>query len=139
MERLDETGVKNIEGGNYFHVPLSPQTLVAKKRHVELPKMPSTLRLRLGFARCGPRPHPLSSLGVFRFVSFRFVSFSSQVFLGFNQLTSLDGAALLNVSAGLTELHVQVLQQAVGRAPRLAGFPTRSRSFVHDTALCWYF
>ncbi|CAM9741874.1 unnamed protein product, partial [Hapterophycus canaliculatus] len=31
----------------------------------------------------------------------------AQLFLGFNSLTSLDGAALLNVSAGLTELHVQ--------------------------------
>lgn len=32
-----------------------------------------------------------------------------QVFLGFNLLASLDGAALLRVSGGLTELHVQVL------------------------------
>ena len=31
-----------------------------------------------------------------------------QVFLGFNLLTSVDGQALLRVSGGLTELHIQV-------------------------------
>lgn len=44
-----------------------------------------------------------------------FVSYDNtpQVFIGFNLLTSLDGAALLRVSAGLTELHVQVQQRDV--------------------------
>lgn len=31
-----------------------------------------------------------------------------QVLLGFNRIANLDGAALLRVSPGLTELHVQV-------------------------------
>lgn len=34
-----------------------------------------------------------------------------QVFLGFNSITTLDGAALLRVSGGLFELHIQVLAQ----------------------------
>ena len=38
----------------------------------------------------------------------RLLALNPQVFLGFNLLTSLDGAALLRVSGGLTELHIQV-------------------------------
>ncbi|CAN0462948.1 unnamed protein product, partial [Ectocarpus sp. 12 AP-2014] len=43
----------------------------------------------------------------------------AQVFLGFNLLTSLDGAALLSVSAGLTELHVQ--SNRIGQLPEEIG------------------
>ncbi|CAM9618925.1 unnamed protein product [Scytosiphon promiscuus] len=51
----------------------------------------------------------------------------AQVFLGFNLLTSLDGDALLNVSAGLTELHVQSnrivhLPEEIGSLARLKTF-----------------
>ncbi|CAB1109033.1 unnamed protein product [Ectocarpus sp. CCAP 1310/34] len=51
-------------------------------------------------------------------------TYATEVFLGFNLLASLDGAVLLSVSAGLTELHVQSnrishLPEEIGSLARL--------------------
>ncbi|CAN0443423.1 unnamed protein product, partial [Ectocarpus sp. 12 AP-2014] len=51
----------------------------------------------------------------------------AQVFLGFNLLTSLDGAALLSVSAGLTELHVQQSNR-IGQLPEEIGSLARLKT-----------
>ncbi|CAN0069149.1 unnamed protein product, partial [Ectocarpus sp. 8 AP-2014] len=52
----------------------------------------------------------------------------ASVFLGFNLLTSLDGAALLSVSAGLTELHVQQSNR-IGQLPEEVGSLARLKTF----------
>lgn len=36
-----------------------------------------------------------------------------QVFVGFNSISTLDGAILLRVSGGLTEFHIQVRYEVV--------------------------
>eukprot|EP00752_Nemacystus_decipiens_P004155 g3802.t1 len=67
----------------------------------------------------------------------------AQVFLGFNLLTTLDGAALLNVSAGLTELHIQSnrivrLPEEVGSLARLKTFDVSNNDLAELPAALGY-
>ncbi|CAM9802604.1 unnamed protein product, partial [Pylaiella littoralis] len=67
----------------------------------------------------------------------------AQVSLGFNLLTSLDGAALLSVSAGLTELHVQSnrivhLPEEIGSLARLKTFDVSNNDLAELPAALGY-
>eukprot|EP00903_Cladosiphon_okamuranus_P012061 g11323.t1 len=67
----------------------------------------------------------------------------AQVFLGFNLLTTLDGAALLIVSGGLTELHVQSnrilrLPEEIGSLARLKTFDVSNNDLAELPAALGY-